>query len=592
MANASLNLVNLDFTSYKNSLKQYLKNNDQFKDVDFEGSNINMLLDVLSYNTYHNAFYLNMIGSEMFMDTALLRDSVYSHSKELNYIPRSARSAQALINIEVTPTVFRDSLTVSAGTTFSSKFGTKTLSFVLPESLALTSKPNPGNTDLLVFYANNVTIYEGYTITDTFVMNDADQSQRFVLSNPNTDTTSIKVNVVEDGSSQLTQYRQMSSFLNVRDTDPVFFVQGAENGQYEIVFGNDVTGRKPKKGAVISCEYRVSSGTLANGASLFNLDGEIQGFTTEVVISTVNTAEGGANVESINSIKFNAPRYYQTQERAVTSRDYQALLKAQFPEIDSIHVYGGEEADPPQYGKVIVAIDIFDAEGAPAYNVEKYKKYLKEKTPLTIDPVFINPSFVYCLVDTRIVYNLNTSTASGSDIKVGVKDTINTFCQENINDFDVTLRYSKLTSAIDNTYSSIVSNETNITLLKYLVPTNEQMLLRENISTKVYFFNPISKFTTDSFTYFFQGSRYPNAYAEDDGNGVVNLILSGKLIPIGSVDYEQGIITFDSLVIASYSGEGVGIRATPSRQDVTVRRNEILQTREGDISVTVVGEYL
>lgn len=592
MANSSLNLVNLDFTAYKNSLKQYFKNNDQFKDIDFEGSNISMLLDILAYNTYHNAFYLNMVGSEMFMDTALLRDSIYSHAKELNYIPRSARSAQAQINILVTPTVFRDSLTVSAGTTFSSKFGTKTLSFVLPESIALTSRTNESNPDLLEFYANNVTIYEGFAVTDTFVMNDTDQSQRFVLSNPNTDTTSIKVNVVEDSTSQITQYRQLSSFLNVRETDPVFFVQGAENGQYEIVFGNNVTGRRPKKGAVINCEYRVSSGSLSNGASAFSLDGDIQGLTTEVAITSVRAAENGAGVESINSIKFNAPRYYQTQERAVTSRDYQTLLKSQFPEIDSIHVYGGEEADPPQYGKVIIAVDIFDAEGAPAYNVENYKKYLKEKTPLTIDPVFVNPSFVYCLVDSRIVYNLNTSTASSSDIKVGVKSTINTFCQENINDFDVTLRYSKLTAAIDKTYSSIVSNETTITLLKYLVPTNKQMLLRENIATKVYFFNPISSFVTDSFTYFFQGSTYRNAYAEDDRNGVVNLVLSGKLIPIGSVDYEQGIVTFDSLVVASYSGEGVGIRATPSRQDITVRRNEILQTRESDINVTVVGEYL
>lgn len=593
MANSSLNLVNLDFASFKSGLKQYLKNNDQFKDIDFEGSNISTLLDILAYNTYHNAFYLNMIGSEMFMDTALLKDSVFSHAKELNYIPRSARSAYATIDIEVTPTTFVESITALAGTSFSSKFGTKTYTFTIPDSLALTSKVNTSNSSLLVFYANNVQIYEGFTATDTFVVSNVDPNQRFVLSNPNIDTTSIKINVIENGSTQTVQYRQNSSFFNVASDDTVFFVQGAENGQYEILFGNDVTGRKPKKGAVITCTYRVSSGSSPNGANSFRLDGTIGSFSLpEVAITIKRIAENGSEPESISSIKFNAPRYYQTQERAVTSRDYQALLRSQFPEIDSIHVYGGEEADPPRYGKVIIAVDIFGAEGAPAANVERYKKYLKEKTPLTIDPEFVNPSFLYCLINSSVVFNLNTSTAASTDIKAGVKDVISTFCQENINDFDVTLRFSKLTTSIDNTYDSIVSNETSITLLKYLVPTSEQIFRRENIATKIYFFNPITGFITDTFTYAFQGSLYNNAYAEDDGAGVVNLKIGEKIIPIGSVNYTDGVITFDNLVVASYAGEGIGIRATPLRQDITVRRNEILQARDSDIVVNVTGEYL
>lgn len=593
MANSSFNLVNLDFASYKSSLKQYLKNNDQFKDIDFEGSNISTLLDILAYNTYHNAFYLNMIGSEMFMDTALLKDSVFSHAKELNYIPRSARSAYATLDIEVTPTTFVESITAQSGTSFSSKFGTRTYTFTLPDSLLLASKVNPSNSSLLMFYANNVQIYEGFLVTDTFVVSNVDPNQRFVLSNPNIDTTSIKINVVENGSTQTVQYRQNSSFFNVTSDDTVFFVQGAENGQYEILFGNDITGRKPKKGAVITCTYRVSSGSAPNGAGSFRLDGTIGGFTLpEVALTLKRQAENGSEPESISSIKFNAPRYYQTQERAVTSRDYQALLRSQFPEIDSIHVYGGEEADPPRYGKVIIAVDIFGAEGAPQANVDRYKKYLKEKTPLTIDPEFVNPSFLYCLINSDVVFNLNTSTVAAADIKSGVKNTIDTFCQENVNDFDVTLRFSKLTTSIDETYESIVSNETSITLLKYLTPTNDQMFRRENIATKVYFFNPISSFITDTFTYAFQGTLYTNAYVEDDGAGKVNLRIGEKLIPIGSVNYDDGVITFDNLVVAAYSGEGIGIRATPSKQDITVRRNEILQVRESDINVNVIGEYL
>jgi hypothetical protein len=592
MANtSSLNLVGLDFEAYKTNLKSYLRADPQFQDIDFEGSNINMLLDILAYNTYHNAFYLNMIGSEMFLDTAILRDSVYSHVKELNYVPRSSRSAYATIDMEIKPTSFVESITADRGTSFTTKIGSNTYIFSLPQSIIFSRKIDPANTQLFIHYANGVQIYEGLYVTDTFVMDSSTPNQRFIMSNPNVDTTSIIVNVLEDGSTQFSQYTLSSSFFNVTATDKVFFVQAAENGQYEILFGNDITGKKPKNGAVISCEYRVSSGSLPNGAETFRLDGAIGGFTN-VSIDVVGNAAYGSNVETIDSIKFNAPRYFQTQERAVTAGDYKALMRAEFPEIDSIHVFGGEEATPPQYGKVIVAVDTFNAEGLSSLDKQRYTKYLKEKTPLTIDPVFVNPEFLYCAITSDVKYNINTSSAAPGDIAAGVRDAINQFCQENINDFDVTLRFSKLLTTIDNTYGSIISNETEIKLIKYLVPTLDQIASRLPIQTSINFGNPITSVESDIFTYFFQNTRYQNVYLKDNGEGILNIIINNKPSPVGTVNYSTGEIEIDGIVIIEYRGEGISFVAVPDRQEIAVTKNEILQVRESDITVNINGVYL
>lgn len=596
MANTSTNLVTLDFSTYKTNLKEYLRNNALFQDIDFEASNINVLLDILAYNTYHNGFYLNMIGNEMFMDTALLRDSIVSHAKELNYTPRSTISSVATLKIVVTPTVYEDSLTIPRGTSFTSTVGSNTYIFTTDQTIVMDRRLNSSNTQLNQFFSNTVDVYEGFVVADSFVVDDSNPTQRFVLSNPNVDTSSIRVSVLEDGNTQLQSYILSSSFFNVTATDKVFFVQGAENNQYEIVFGNNVTGKKPKNGAIISCEYRVAVGDLPNGADSFRLDAAIVGAAgsysgDQVAVTVVEAAQSGAVAETIESVRFNAPRYFQTQERAVTTSDYETLLRTNFPEIDSVHAYGGEENDPPQFGKVMVAIDVFNADGIPPTLAEKYRKFLKEKMPLTIDPVFINPSFLYCDVSSNIVYNINTSTAAEGDIKAAVKTTIQTFCNTNINDFDVTLRYSKLTTAIDDTYDGIISNDTTVKLIRYLVPTPEQTATRQNLNTTISFANPITSVISDSFTMFYQNSLYRNVYLQDNETGLLNAVLGDKTFPVGSVNYDTGVVTIDSLRIASYSGEGIAFNAAPKNKDVTVTLNEILQTRESDIHVSVRGIY-
>ena len=349
MANTSIDLVGLDFNSIKTNLKTYLKNNTAFKDVDFEGSNISVLIDLLSYNTYLNSFYTNMVASEMFLDTAALRDSVVSHAKALNYTPRSFVSASANVTISISPTSSTNSVVIPKGTSFTSRVGSNTFTFTTNENLVLS---NPNNN----VFTSNLTIYEGSYLTDSFVMNYSNSSQRFVISNPTVDTSSISVTVIEDNGDNNINYSKATSLIGMTSVSNNYFIEAAENQQYEIKFGDNVFGRKPKDGSVIVAEYRTSSGELPNGASTFSNDGNIDGHSN-VSVSTVSNASGGALNEPIESIRYNAPRAFQTQNRAVTASDYETILKSNFSDIQSISAYGGESLVPPQFGKVFISLN-------------------------------------------------------------------------------------------------------------------------------------------------------------------------------------------------------------------------------------------
>lgn len=591
MANTSFNLVDLDFNTFKESLKTFLRSQSQFQDIDFDASNISVLLDLLAYNTYHNAFYLNMIGNEMFLDTALLHDSVVSHVKELNYTPRSALSSRITIDVGVTPATLVESVIIPKGKTFTARISTNTYTFSTAETIVMDGSYN-SNTGLNEFSSSDVEIFEGFTTTDSFVVDTADTTQRFVLSNPNIDTTSISVRVIEDGSANTIDFLQTSSLFGVTANTPAFFVQGAENKQYEISFGNDVTGRRPKNGAVIVCEYRVCSGEAPNGINTINIDGDIDGHAN-VSVTIVREAELGAEQEGIESIRFNAPRFFQTQERAVTARDYKVLLQSKFPEIESINVYGGEDAVPPQYGKVMVAIDVTNADGVPQSSISRYQEYLAERTPIVIEPVFVSPEFIYVSINSDVTYDLNTSAVPANDIRALVYDAIDSFCANNINDFNVTLRYSKLVGAIDSAHSSIVSNDTSIRLIKYFVPSYDDMYEERAAPILVEFNNSISAVeNVREFTLKLGGAQYTTKL-RDDGAGNIVAVLSGETttIPVGTVDYDTGTITINSMVVTGYTGEGIDFTATPTEKDVSAARNYILENRASDVRVNVRGIY-
>jgi hypothetical protein len=620
-ANSSITLTQLDFDSYKQSLKTYLQSQERFKDYDFEGSNLSVLLDILSYNTYQNAFYLNMVSNEMFLDSAKLRDSVISHAKELNYLPRSFRSASAGIQLTITSSdSTKKSIVIPSGTTFVSRVDDFTYTFNTTENIVIANRSQSGNN--YVFTSNNITIYEGNYLSDTYTVNYTNPLV-YKINNKRVDLESLKVYVFEDNGSVTQTYTRATSLFGHDANSKVFFLQPGVGDTYEVVFGDGIVGRKPKNNSVVLIEYRVCNGELPNGAFRFVNTARIDG-EANVNITTITSATDGAVAEDANSIKYNAPRAFTTQERAITSEDYENLLKVNYPEINAVVAYGGEDASPPQYGRIFLSIDLDEVDGLPLIKQNEYKRFLKSRAPVAIEPIFVNPDYTYLYVKTNIKYNVNLTRLNPEDIRTYVIDSILTYASTNLNNFARTLRYSKLIQQIDAAETSIISNETDIELVKYLTPnlsttatstsTKTSGALTNLVSTNegisisgqniiVNFKTPlllapglpgqhdideIHAVRSSNFTY----NGIPNCRLEDDGNGVMRIInpvgtSHQTVIDIGTVNYETGLIQINNFNITNYSGTSLKIYVTPRTKDITSTQNVILNILENDIDVTI-----
>lgn len=591
MANSSINLVDLDFNSLKSSLKSYLSSQAKFQDYNFDGSNMSVLLDVLAYNTYLNTFYMNMVASEMFLDTAQLRDSIVSHAKELNYVPRSFRSAQANVNISITPSTNVSSVVIPAKTGFTSRVGSNTFNFVTSESIAITTSSNG------VYYANNTTLFEGSYVTDTFVKNSAIENQRFVLNNPTIDTTSIEITVSENSGANVYTYVQAFSLFGVVSNTNVFFVQPAENEQYEVVFGDNTSGRIPLDGAIVEITYRLGNGELPNGADTFVNNSSIDGHSN-VAITVNSEAVNGSVSESNTSIKFNAPRSFQTQERAITESDYEILLTREFPEIQAISVYGGEKESPPQFGKVFISIDIENSDGIPEIKRNIYNNYLSDKVPLGIVTEIVNPDFVFLKVDTFANYNFNITTLSENQLTTKVLTTISNYNDTYLNDFNASFLYSNFVTAIDNTDNSIINNDTVV--IPYYLLTLETGVNTDftfSFGAEILITTPsdqshsiIAERGVFSSTFIFDGL---NCQLEDDGIGNIRIVRVTSTnvvekLKVGTISYSTGDVTISKLNVESFTGSGIKLFAKIVSQDYKSSFRNILKIKPEDISVTMV----
>ena len=591
MANNSINLVNLDFASFKTQLKTYLKSQDIFRDYDFEGSNMSVLLDILSYNTYTNSFYLNMIGNEMFMDTAVLRDSVVSHAKLLNYVPRSFKSARAIVDL----TVYGGNTSVTSiiapkGTSFTSRVGSNNFVFVTDQNVILTGANG-------TYSAENVDIYEGDYVSESFVVNYANTTQRYVLNSTNIDTDSITIASIEDNGGNTIHYTLATSLLDKTSNSQIYFVQAAQDQKYEILFGDGISGRKPKDNAVILCEYRVTNGEIPNGAFKFISDGAIGGLSN-VQIGTVAAAIGGSVNESIESVKFNAPRYFTAQERAITTEDYENLLKINFPEVLAVSAYGGQDVDPPQYGRVFVAVDIDQVDGLPASKRDEYYNFLKTRCPVSIEPIIIEPEMTFVYITSLVRYNINTTDLSAGDIKSFVLSAISTYSSTYLNDFNKTLRYSQLVTAIDNANENIVGNETDIEAVKKIRPqlnSNTPIVLDFNFALESGVTSGKLRHNNRSTSPIFSTSfDFQNQVArlQDDGLGSLNIVKAEgasieKLAPAGTVDYTTGRLNITGLNIQSYYGSSIKIYVRPLLKDIFSTKNSILQIVADDVEIAI-----
>lgn len=595
MANNFLTATELDFNSLKNSLKTYLSGQSQFSDYNFDASNMSVLVDLLTYNTYLSNFYLNMVGSEMFLDTAQLRESIVSHAKELNYIPRSRTSAKSQVNITVVPTDNPSYIVIPKFYQVTTSIDNTTITFSTDSDHIVYPTSNG-------YVAANVSIYEGSIVTEYFT---AGANSKYQLKSENIDTNSIEVTIINSNvDSANSTWSLADTLYGLTPTSNVYFVQGYSANQYELVFGNDVTGKSLVTGNIVKVRYRDTLGDGGNGAYRFSKGVAIQGYSN-VSITTLTTAAEGSERESNDSIKFNGTRFFTTQERAVTATDYANLTKAKFPQLQSVVAYGGEELSPPQYGKVGISVKPYGTAGLISNSLKnEIISYLNNKS-ITTQAIIIDPEYFYVRVDSSIVYNTSLTTNSPAQISALVQSSILNYGTTNLTDFGSDLRYSKLVAEIDTVDASIISNTTALKIIKRWSPTAGTMS-----TTSFSFNNPLHAEAilyslpqgheltvySSNFTYTAADGSIYSAFFADDGLGTINIYTNTTTsagvvrtivaLNVGTVDYATGTITISADVTA-YSGNYISIYGRLENADIYSLINKFLIIDAADVTVTL-----
>lgn len=592
-ANTNYSVTTLDPDLNKAAFIAWLVSQPQFKDYSFTGSNINTLLDIFSFNTFYNAFLINMASAESWLDSCVLMDSAISHAKHLNYVPRSYRSSSALIDIAVTVTgnSFPSTIVIPQGYAFTTRMNNNVYTFTTPEALTVGASSGSVAGNVAVYQFSNVAIYEGTYVTESFAVSTANATQRFILTNPDIDTTSLQVYVQQSNTnSSNSEYIAVTNMLGLSGNSQVYFVEAEANSQYAILFGDGIIGQNLSLGNIVNATYRVSSGTDPNGADTFTSATGLIGGYSSFTITTDSVADGGAINEDLDSIKYNAPRHYETQDRAITDDDYNSILRETYPQIRDINVYGGQTVTPPQFGRVFIAIDLQGETGISSAESDAIVAFVKTKNSPFITPVIIEPDYTYLVVTSNITYDIKATTQSTADIKTDVLDAIGAYNNTNLIVFQSNFRGSQFTAAIDNADPSITGQNTTIQLYRTITPPS----LNVNNGYSINFQNPVipSTVTSDTFTY---GSV--QATLVDDSNGNINVISTNNGVTstlaksVGSIVYSTGVITISALNIAAYSGTGVDIYVTPLLQDIVTMNNTILEIDLTKANINVTASY-
>ena len=469
-----LRVTELDFDTIKTNLKSFLNNQTQFTDYDFEGSGLNVLIDLLAYNTHYNAYYLNMVANESFMDTALLRDSVVSHAKTLGYIPYSTASSTAIINFSVeSGSNTAATLTIPSGYAFlSDQIDSKSYNFIVLEDTTVTKS----NTK---FIFESLELHEGQLVTYNFTHNSASNpKQTFLLPDSNIDTSTISILVAPSaGNTSTTIYNAVTDILDVTGTSPVYFLQENKNGRYQIYFGNDAVGKSLPDGAIVSATYLLTNGSDANKANNFvgttTLTDSLATSLSNFTITPISSASGGADRESVDNIKFSATSQYSTQNRLVTIKDYESYILNKYPSIDSISVWGGEDNIPVVYGKVFVSLkpktDYYISEAEKQRIIDDI---ITPKSIISVSTQILDPEYLYIIIDSQVQYDTKKTTSSEIAIKNAIRSSILTYNSTNLNKFSSKLVLSKLQDSIDSTdLNSIVGSKTKLRVQKRFKPT-------------------------------------------------------------------------------------------------------------------------
>jgi len=582
--------TNLDFNTLRAQIKDYLRSNSNFSDFDFEGSNFSILIDTLAYNSYITAYNTNMAVNESFIDSATLRENVVSLARNIGYVPRSTKSAIAKVNFNVNVSSLNaKQVKLNAGLVALGNVQGGNYTFSIPEDITVT----PNSNGIASF--NDISIYEGNYLTKTFVVDSSQANQRFVLPNANIDTSSIRVEVLEqydNGATELFQYNLYTNIFDVNEKSRLFLVQEVDDEKYQIMFGDNVLGRKPRNGSIITVTYIVTDGEEGNGAANFNFAGRLTylfgGADVDItsgisLLTTTQSSENGDSIESIDNIKYLAPRVYASQYRAVTPNDYKSLIPFLYPNIDSVSAYGGEELDPPEFGKVYITIKPKNGEFLSAVAKDSIKNDLKKYTVAGIKQEFLDLMYLYVEFDSTVSYD-SGFIADKSNLQTRILSAVENYAKSaDINSFGGRLKYSKLLSQIDKVDDGITSNITTLVIRRNLVPSYNTLATYE-VCYGNKFHADLEGFNVRSSAFKIDGvegdlylTDFPN---NDQLTGIVKFftINNGTITYVnnnaGTIDYVKGEVILFPVTITSTSLENrIEIEVTPESNDVVAKEN-------------------
>lgn len=598
MATHKLNISELDFDNIKANLKRFLSNQNQFKDYDFEGSGMAVLLDLLAYNTHYLSYHTNVAVNEMFIDSADLRNSIVSLAKALGYTPSSATASYADINVRVNDGT-GGSITMPVATKFTTTVDGTSYSFVTAANHTIA--PIDG-----VYEFKNIKIYEGTYVTFNYTENSSDVDQRFIIPSANADTTTLTVEVQNSATDTVIQtYNRATSITELDGDSKVYFLQEAEDGKFEVYFGDGIIGKKLDDGNIVRLKYVVTNKDAANGASTFTLASNIQGFN-DFTLTVNSNAANGADAETDASVKFHAPKFYASQDRAVTVEDYKVKVNQLYPNAHSISAWGGEDNDTPYYGKVFISIKPKSGSNLTLTTKRDIVNTLKKYSVASVRPEIIDPEITKIILTSTIKYDDRSTTKSADDIKTDVISSLESFNDNTLQMFDSMFRYSKLSETIDDTDNSILSNITKVKIRKSFTPSLDTSI-NYNVSFSNAFYNPHMGHASDmGGVLLSSGFRVSSSneimYLDDDGNGNLRRFYNststtGLKVYVdnnaGTINYQTGEIKINALVITSVenirgsASTSIELTVQPQSNDIVPLRNQIIELDVANSSINV-----
>mgnify|MGYP003652437502 FL=1 len=594
-----LRVTEFDFDDVKDNLKTFLKAQNEFKDYDFEGSGMSILLDTLAYNTHYLGFNANMVANEMFLDSASLRSSIVSHAKMLGYEVSSPKASKAIINVSLSTS--KTTATMGAGTAFTTTVNGTSYQFV---TIADVTGTNTGS----AVPFDSTEIYEGTYVTTKYSVDSSDIDQRFIITDNRADTTTLTVKVqTSDSDTTTTTYTKATDISQLSRSSTVYFLQEIEAGKFEVYFGDGVVSQSVSDGNIVVLSYVVTNKTLANGASSFSSPSAIDTVTT-ITITTVANASGGAEAESLQSIKLNAPLDFAAQGRAVTTEDYRLYARKLFANTQTVSVWGGEDgsyntssgvSSTAEYGKVFISIKSTTGENLTTTQKDQLIKDLEPYKVASITPVIVDAETTSLILGITYSYDSNSTTRTATDLSALVNGTLQSYNTTELNTFNAPFRHSQLTGLIDGVDTSILMNTTTVTMARLFTPTTTGST-SYTINFNNAFYNPVSGYQNSviASTGFYIASASTEYFFDDDGSG--NLRIYSIAVGVktyysstaGTVDYVNGLVTINGILISSASNvDGVTstqirITALSDSNDIIPVRNQLLEIDFANSTIT------